>query len=157
MLPGIYILLFSGRSAEVRVGSLNVLPFAQGYYAYIGSALGPGGLARVSRHIRLARAQDRTPRWHVDYLLTDPRFRLIRVYCGYTTERLECPLAQALVLPVIPGFGSSDCRCAGHLFSSPADPEPQVLGAFKSLGLIPVVHHLTSPHAPDEDGSVDNV
>lgn len=143
MQSGIYILLLSGAAGEISVGALGPRQFATGYYAYAGSALGPGGLSRVSRHIRLSRNKDRPPRWHIDYLLSDTRFRLIRVYCGYTTERLECQLANALTLPAVTGFGSSDCTCPGHLFFSPDEPHDQVIRAFRVIGLSPVMHHLT--------------
>ncbi|MFH0967439.1 MAG: DUF123 domain-containing protein [Methanobacteriota archaeon] len=142
MQPGIYILILSNASAEVVVGSLGVHTFSAGYHAYVGSALGPGGLARVSRHIRLSRLRDKNPRWHIDYLLTDERFSLIRVYCVHTSDRLECPLAQALDMQVIPDFGSSDCSCPGHLFYSPGDPEETVTRAFRSLTVDHTVHHL---------------
>jgi Uri superfamily endonuclease len=142
MESGIYILVLTHTSAEICIGSLGIRTFPAGYLAYVGSALGPGGLARVSRHIRFSMTRDRPPRWHIDYLLRDERFRLVRVYCVYTRERLECSLAQEMVLPVIPGFGSSDCRCAGHLFSSPVDPEPPILVAFRSLGMRYTIHHL---------------
>jgi hypothetical protein len=54
------------RPIEIRVGRLGKLGFDTGIYAYVGSALGPGGVAaRLSRHIAGARKD----RWHIDYLL----------------------------------------------------------------------------------------
>ena len=141
MEPGIYILLLCGEGT-VRVGSLGIITFSSGYYGYVGSALGPGGLARVSRHIRVATGGGIRPRWHIDYLLMSSEFRLMRVYCALSGERLECPLAQAIALPYIPNFGSSDCRCNGHLFFSPNDPGSEFLAAFESVGLHPQVRHL---------------
>src|SRR5262245_8901343 len=64
--PGTYTLILSS-SADLsvsigRLGSLHVQP---GFYAYVGSAFGPGGVrARVAHHCRRA-AQ---PHWHIDYL-----------------------------------------------------------------------------------------
>jgi len=147
MEPGTYILIFSNTSAEVVVGSLGALAFSSGYHVYVGSALGPGGLARVSRHIRLSRLRDKNPRWHIDYLLTDDRFSLIQVYCEHTSDRLECPLARDLDMQVIPGFGSSDCSCPGHLFYSPGDPEETVARAFEALGVRYTVYHLNYARA----------
>ena len=138
MEPGIYILLLHAEPAELPVGSLGKISFRAGYYCYVGSALGPGGLARVSRHIRLAKNQDRRPRWHIDYLLIHSGFRLVEVYCAITRERLECSLAAAIGLQVIPGFGSSDCICAGHLFFSPEDPGEQIYNAYRSISHIPI-------------------
>ncbi len=46
-----------------RLGSFNIIP---GFYAYVGSAFGPGGLrARIRHHLESV-AQ---PHWHIDYLL----------------------------------------------------------------------------------------
>jgi len=155
MEPGIYILLLRGEGV-VRIGSLGTLTFTSGYYGYVGSALGPGGLARVSRHMRVAAGGGRRPRWHIDYLLICPEFRLVRAYCASTGERLECPLAQVLALPSIPGFGSSDCSCNGHLFFSPDDPDNVILAAFELVGLHPVVRCLqeTFPDCRKDFGNV---
>lgn len=138
MKPGIYVLLLFG-DGVVRVGSLGTISFQSGFYSYVGSALGPGGLSRVSRHIRVARDRDRKPRWHIDYLLLSPYFRLVQVFCAVTTERLECHLAQAMELPSILGFGSSDCICKGHLFFSPDNPGMEIIAAFDALGLHPMI------------------
>lgn len=140
--PGIYILLLSGEAPSLKIGSLGMVTFASGFYCYVGSALGSGGLERVTRHIRVAAHGDKRPRWHIDYLLISPAFRLNRVYCAPTSERLECPLARALPLAIIPGFGSSDCRCAGHLFFSPDDPHSAILTGFEAVALQPVIRIL---------------
>ena len=53
-LPGTYALVVrvSGRS-EIAVGKLGVLAAQPGFYVYVGSAMGPGGLAaRIGRHCR---------------------------------------------------------------------------------------------------------
>lgn len=142
MHPGIYILLLKGAGGAVRVGSRGVLSLDPGYFCYIGSALGPGGLSRVIRHIRLAEKKDREPRWHIDYLLTSHVFSLIRVYCAHTNDRLECSLAGALHLPTIRRVGCSDCSCISHLFFSPDDPASCISEAFLSLTLNPVVRNL---------------
>lgn len=142
MQPGIYILLLYGRPADIRIGSRGTIAFPEGFYAYVGSALGSGGLARLSRHIRLSRERNRDPRWHIDYLLLDDRFTLIRAYCIYTSSRLECSLAQGLFLPDVAGFGSSDCSCHSHLFYSVSDPDTVIREACISLGSTPVIHLL---------------
>ncbi|MDD1728722.1 MAG: GIY-YIG nuclease family protein [Methanospirillum sp.] len=139
MQPGIYLLLLMGVDTSVRVGSLGTVSFATGYYGYVGSALGPGGLARVSRHMWVASGKGTRPRWHIDYLLTNLGFRLLRVYCAITVERLECPLAHAIPLQVVPGFGSSDCNCEGHLFFSPEDPDQEITNSFEAVGLYPEI------------------
>lgn len=151
MKPGIYVLLLFGEGA-VRIGSLGTIPFSSGFYSYVGSALGPGGLARVSRHMMVALARDRKPRWHIDYLLMNPGFRLVQVFCAATLERLECPLAQAINLPPIQRFGSSDCSCKGHLFFSPDNPEKVIIAAFDAIGLHPMIKQpALSRHFPRKE------
>jgi Uri superfamily endonuclease len=150
MQPGIYVLLLYGNTTELKVGSLGSLSFSKGYYAYVGSALGPGGLSRVSRHIRVAREREQTPRWHIDYILMNKRFNLLRAYCLKTHEPLECLLAKALLLPSIPSFGSSDCSCASHLFVTSKDPDALIINACRSLGGNPVIHTIRNPHRDHE-------
>lgn len=50
---GTYVLVIRLREPqEISVGRLGVFPFHHGYYVYIGSAFGPGGLkARIRRHL----------------------------------------------------------------------------------------------------------
>ena len=64
--PGTYILVLrSTEHCSVKVGRLGVLRLEPGYYAYAGSALGPGGVgARLGRHLR----GPRRAHWHIDYL-----------------------------------------------------------------------------------------
>jgi Uri superfamily endonuclease len=124
------VLHLEGRE-EITVGKLGTFIFPAGYYLYVGSALGPGGLeARLARHrpsIRLRRAQssrsghrcrDKKLRWHIDYLLE--HVQLVEVWSVASTDKLECLWAWAAQeLPgseiPVPGFGSSDCRCPSHL------------------------------------------
>ena len=95
---------------NIDVGSLGLISFSGGFYAYMGSALG-GFKARVNRHL----AEGKKPKWHIDYLLTEAK--VVQVILCETERRLECLLSQALVdrFSVVPGFGSSDCRCKSHL------------------------------------------
>ena len=136
---GIYCLLLENSPAELAVGSLGTLRFRRGWHLYVGSALGPGGLARVQRHLRVHRDRDRPPRWHIDHLLLSPSFRLRSVLSAITGEDLECRLAEALGPPLVPGFGCSDCTCPSHLFQRRGDPRNLVAEAMRSLGLAPVI------------------
>jgi Uri superfamily endonuclease len=139
MEPGVYCLVLENPAAVLGVGALGPILFRAGFHVYVGSALGPGGLSRVDRHRRLSRERDRGPRWHVDYLLLDPRFRLAATVSVPTSERLECALARAVGGEPVPGFGSSDCDCGSHLFQFPADPVGRLLAAVSSLGPAPRV------------------
>jgi Uri superfamily endonuclease len=111
------LLLQSDCEAEVRVGRRSSLRVQPGYYVYVGSAFGPGGVkARVLRHCR----ESSTRHWHIDYLrgVTAP----LGAWCGYQTRELEHRWAQSLAkLPdvsAVNGFGCSDCMCESHLFRS---------------------------------------
>ena len=129
--PGTYALILANDSARVvTVGRLGTLELRPGWYVYVGSAQGPGGLAaRVGRHIQIEKKR----RWHIDYVR--PHAELREVWFTYGSGRLECQWAQAFAtmpkaeLP-FPRFGSSDCRCAAHLIWLPRRPS---LAAFCRL------------------------
>jgi len=93
---------------------LGVFEFPPGWYVYVGSAFGPGGLAaRVARHARLAKRL----RWHIDYLL--PPAELHGVWAG-VGWRQECELARRIASGstariCAERFGASDCDCRSHL------------------------------------------
>lgn len=113
----------------IRVGSFGERPFQAGWYAYVGSALG-GLKGRLSRHLR----QEKKLRWHIDYLLQAAPVQDIIIV--ETPERVECSLAAIVgeLFPVIPKFGSSDCRCGGHLFYSEQRPSGELLRQVKEAG-----------------------
>jgi len=98
--------------ATVAVGALGDVAFDAGTYAYTGSALGPGGFARVERHRELARGEREVRHWHVDSLLGHDATSVRTVVT--TDGDVECAVASRL--PDGPaGFGASDCDCDGHL------------------------------------------
>jgi endonuclease-3 len=103
---------------EISVGSLGRIFFRRGYYSYTGSARGPGGLKRVERHLQVLKGSSHARRWHIDYLL--PHASLVEVAITLTAQDLECQISRRIGehLPSIPGFGSTDCRCPGHLHFS---------------------------------------
>jgi len=114
---GLYVLVLDlKRPTNLAVGRLGRLAFNPGLYGYVGSAFGPGGLtARIGRHVR----GGSTCRWHVDYL----RQAAVpaEVWIGLAPRCREHDWALLLgglagAAPVAPGFGTSDCRCATHLF-----------------------------------------
>ncbi len=100
----------------IEVGALGDLEFAAGTYAYVGSALGPGGFSRVDRHRELAGGDRETRHWHVDYLLGHPETTLEAVVT-FPDADLECDLATTLPGEPVPDFGASDCDCVAHLFA----------------------------------------
>jgi len=114
---GTYVLiLFCPRRKLVQIGKLGSLELRRGFYVYVGSALGPGGVqARVAHHRKVSPR----PHWHIDYLR--PHARLDRVWYSFSRVRREHHWARtihALRGAAIPrmGFGASDCRCPSHLF-----------------------------------------
>ena len=122
--PGTYALVFrSAATRNIKIGRLGTLSLQPGYYIYVGSAFGPGGLrARTGRHQRKASPK----RWHIDYL--KPRADLIEIWYTHDPIRREHEWAQALFglssLSVpLPGFGSSDCKCLTHLLYSRSKPD----------------------------------
>ncbi len=138
MDKGIYALILRTARTTVRVGALGDITLPEGYLIYVGSALGPGGLIRVQRHLNTSNDK-RKPHWHIDYLLQERRVSMIASVSAATSSRLECSLAEEIGGAYIPGFGCSDCRCRSHLFSRPDDPTESVGEAFASLGLIAAI------------------
>ena len=126
---GTYVLVLRCLSAgRLRVGRLGMMELKEGFYLYVGSALGPGGLrARLKRH--LGRSSRR--HWHIDYLraVTEPE----EVWYGRGTLRREhewagiVGAAEGAETPA-PGFGASDCRCKTHLFYFRRKPKVRELG-----------------------------
>lgn len=114
--PGVYSLVVSvRRTARITVGGLGVVAFRPGVYVYAGSARG-GLRRRVRRYLALSS----TRRWHIDHLLACPEAHLVAVHLWPTPHLSECLLQRAVARlgrPVVPGFGSSDCRegCVSHL------------------------------------------
>lgn len=119
MQPGIYTMVLGlDNEMEIPVGSLGSILFPRGYYAYTGSARGPGGLKRIKRHMEVLKGIRTTRRWHIDYLLPLTCFK--KVIVTNTAQDLECGIARKIgerLLP-IPGFGCTDCSCISHLHRS---------------------------------------
>jgi Uri superfamily endonuclease len=120
---GTYALLLKlQRSTEIQVGRLGSFFFPAGYYAYVGSAFGPGGLAaRLARHCR----REKRLFWHIDYFLASAE--LVDVHYDTSGQQLECKWARLLtsrdgVRVVAPGFGGSDCSCSSHLVFLGCEP-----------------------------------
>lgn len=136
MHKGIYCLVLQNVDCTVKVGALGLLPFASGWHVYTGSAQGPGGLARVSRHIRVKQEGVRSPRWHIDYLLMNPAFKLVSAACGPTMDHAdECRISGLLTGIPVPGFGCSDCSCRSHLGYFKTNPEKTIKSAFFRTGI----------------------
>lgn len=114
-MPRTYTLLIElGHGEEIEVGSLGDIEFPRGWYAYTGSAEGPGGYGRVDRHKRVSRGGG-SVHWHVDYLNRHPDTEILEVV---KSREGECRVAERIEAEDVPGFGSSDCGCPSHLHYS---------------------------------------
>jgi Uri superfamily endonuclease len=122
---GTYVLIANLKDVKhIAIGSLGAFEIVPGFYAYVGSAFGPGGLrARVGHHL----ASTANPHWHIDYLLTVAK----PVEAWFTTAGRKLEHRWADLLGGAPGlrvpisrFGSSDYRRsrASHLFYSKRRP-----------------------------------
>lgn len=121
---GTYIMiLHSERPTVRRIGRLGTFWLPAGYYLYVGSACGGGGVAaRTTRHGH----SDACRMWNLDHLkaIARPVELWWTHHCKDKEKKLECPWALALAqLPdyccPAPGFGSNDCKsCPAHLYHS---------------------------------------
>jgi len=121
--PGSYILILHlAQPTTITIGKLGTFEFPAGWYAYTGSALGPGGLAaRLAYHHR----REKSFQWHIDYLLAQAE--LVEMWWAIDNKRRECIWASALrSIPSarvpVPNFGASDCRCLTHLIHFTQQP-----------------------------------
>jgi Uri superfamily endonuclease len=122
-LPGTYSLILSSSIEKlVTIGQLGTLFIKPGFYVYVGSAFGPGGLkARLNHHFN----HTSRPHWHLDYLRPD--LSVCEIWYTYDRVRREHQWAdlhaqsRGARVP-LPGFGASDCRCPSHLFFYTSKP-----------------------------------
>ncbi|MEK7674833.1 MAG: GIY-YIG nuclease family protein [Verrucomicrobiota bacterium] len=122
---GTYILIVSvSRMTRLEIGRLGVFDIIPGFYAYVGSAFGPGGLhGRIQHHFEAVA----NPHWHIDYLLQFAQ--PVEVWFAASDRKLEQDWAELLdktsrFRASIPRFGSSDYRRSrtSHLFYSKRQP-----------------------------------
>lgn len=117
-VPGTYVVI--SRLAEgvrgLKVGALGTFDFPAGYYAYLGSAFGGGGV-RKRTHRHLTRV---TPRkWNIDHL--KPLCTPVAVWWTHDRDKVEFDWAE--ILAKMPGasfpaprFGAADNKKAkAHL------------------------------------------
>jgi len=128
---GAYCLLIRlDGDGEAAIGRLGRFLLPAGYYVYCGSALRGLG-ARIARHQR----REKAIRWHIDYLLALPGAQFVACIPYLSERREECTINQAIQRQrgariVVPGFGSSDCRCGcpahlTHFARRPCLPAPR--------------------------------
>lgn len=110
------LVLYLARKTQVTIGKLGNMAFSKGYYLYLGSAFGPGGLrARLGHHLAISKRLH----WHIDYLRAAAGVKAI--WMVDNQDNLEHIWARQLLaahneaVPV-KKFGCSDCHCISHLF-----------------------------------------
>ncbi|MCP3669586.1 MAG: GIY-YIG nuclease family protein [Gammaproteobacteria bacterium] len=120
---GSYILiLHNSREQTLAVGSLGGIMFSPGWFAYVGSAFGPGGVAARCWHHRGIAGR---PHWHIDYLRAVTRLQ--QIWFSHDPQRREHQWSLLLgrsrgASQPITGFGASDCDCGSHLFQFDSPP-----------------------------------
>ncbi len=120
-MKGTYILvIYVKKKGNINVGSLGIIQFKEGFYFYVGSAMGTSGSAtlinRVKRHV--SPHKNKKIHWHIDYLLENENSSIIKIILIPSSFRFECIIAQELLDTsdgFIEDFGSSDCSCKSHL------------------------------------------
>lgn len=140
--PGAYALRLRLAAPAALPPAFGAAMLPAGWYVYLGSARGPGGLrARCGRHLR----RDKGRRWHIDWLTTAPQAEALAVLPVPGGE--ECVLRAILAdlgcgAPV-PRFGASDCRtCDSHMVALDQGPR-------KSAGLVEALKSMSSqPSVP---------
>jgi len=112
---GTYVFVILSKDwLRLRIGKLGIHDFPPGYYVYVGSALA-GLHGRLKHHLK----SEKRLHWHIDYLLQQ-QATIAQIWCALGEDRLECTWNEILAelpgaAPIVPGFGSSDCRCYTHL------------------------------------------
>lgn len=117
-MKGAYCLIVRvSNGLTINIGSLGKIQFDPGYYLYVGSAMN-NLESRVRRHLNTAEKKVSKLRWHIDYLLIEPGVTITEVYKFVSENRIECSITHALSqrYEAVSRFGSSDCKCKGHLF-----------------------------------------
>jgi len=113
---GCYALVLElAERADIDAGRLGRLGLTPGFYIYVGSAFGPGGLrARLQRHW----SGGGRFHWHVDYLraVATPVVAWYQVQLVSREHEWAAALARGRGFAPVPGFGCTDCRCESHLY-----------------------------------------
>jgi len=107
---------------QVVTGKLGPIFISGGYWIYVGSAFGQGGLrARLTHHLK----PSHRPHWHIDYIKS--AMRLVEIWTTTDTAKREHDWAMVFstlngASRPIPGFGATDCMCRSHLIHLPRRP-----------------------------------
>ena len=113
---GTYVLLLHLPLDEtLTIGKLGTFHFPAGWYAYVGSAFGAGGLVgRLKHHLKPVKK----PHWHIDYLRQAAQVKEVWLTPG-AERREQAWVDLILAIPgamvLVEGFGASDSTQESHL------------------------------------------
>ena len=115
-LTGQYILLLHvGDDVDLTIGKLGTFEFPAGWYTYVGSAFGAGGLmGRLKHHLKPVER----PHWHIDYFRQAAQIQEIWLAPDaekHEEEWVELMLAVPGATILFDGFGASDSSQESHL------------------------------------------
>jgi Uri superfamily endonuclease len=101
-------MLSSESTGPIQIGKLGTMRIRPGFYVYVGSALGPGGVrARLAHHLK----PSSRPHWHIDYLRAHTTIEEVW-FCLDRRCREHIWAQHVKMLPdattPLAGFGASD-------------------------------------------------
>lgn len=144
--PGTYALVFENAvPVHLTVGRLGPVSLAAGYWIYVGSAFGPGGLrSRLDHHLR----PSPRPHWHLDYI----KAAMHAVDIWATTDPVKREHDWAGIIAAmkgasqpVAGFGATDCGCRSHLIHFLRRP---VFSGFRNTLEAAIAQHLALFRVP---------
>lgn len=119
---GLYVLVLRlDKKQKITAGKLGQAAFDPGIYIYTGRAKN-GFWRRIRRHLR----KEKRPFWHIDYLIEKAKIEEVWLRADFFDEcRIASEVRRHLAKSTYPlkKFGSSDCRCPGHLLFIPDEAE----------------------------------
>lgn len=116
METGNYVLLLHlPHNKILTIGKLGIFDFPAGWYTYVGSAFGAGGIkGRLKHHLKPAER----PHWHIDYLRQVASVAEVWLSPGQVSHE-ETWVEAVLAIPggtvPVDGFGASDSEMDSHL------------------------------------------
>ncbi len=133
---GTYLLIMEiSAPVSLVIGKLGKIDFTPGWYGYVGSAFGAGGLqGRLAHHLRT----EKKLHWHIDYLRQAATIQEIWYVASSTVYEHQWAQLLATTPQIrvpVQRFGASDCHCSAHLFYSTT---PIDFADFRQRTAIPV-------------------
>jgi sugar fermentation stimulation protein A len=116
---GSYMLILRlSQEKRIETGALGSVLYRKGYYIYVGSAK-KNLSQRINRHL----GRRKSLFWHIDYLRDQADYCLPLPIRAQADLEHDIAARLAQITPwQTPGFGSSDCSCASHLFGMEDHP-----------------------------------